>query len=79
MEIQSLGLDLFTGRKGDHHVVDDIMVLRKRAVPRAEDPLVRTHHRIVGHIVHLCIDIFFLIATSENGCNITLLVFACIF
>jgi hypothetical protein len=80
VKIQSLGLDLLTGRKRDHHVVDDVVVLGKGMVARAQDPLVWTDHGIVGHVVHFCIDIFFLIATSENVIfNITLLVFACIF
>ena len=66
MEIQSLGLDLLPGRKADHHVVDDVVVLGQGIVARAEDTLMGTDNWVVGHVVHLCIDIFLLIATSEN-------------
>ena len=82
MKIQSLGLNLLTRRKGHHHVVDNVVMFAKGMVTWALDPLqglVWTNHWVVGHVVHFCIDIFFLIATSENVCDITLLVFACIF
>ena len=66
MKIQSLGLNLLPRRKADHHIVDDVVVLGQRVVAWAEYTLVGTDNWVVGHVIHLCIDILFLIATSEK-------------
>ena len=66
MEVKSLGLYLFSWRKGHHHVVNDIVMLAEGIVRGTLDALMGSDHRIISHIVYFCIDVLLLIATSEK-------------
>ena len=52
VKIQSVGLYLFTRRKGNHRVVNDVVVFAEGVVTRTLNSLIRTHDWVVGHVVH---------------------------
>ena len=69
VEVQSLGLHLLGVWKRDHHVVDDVVVLGQgsRLVHTREtvERRLGVDDGIVGHVVHLGVDVLLLIATPK--------------
>ena len=68
VEVQSLGLHLLAVWKRDHHVVNDVVVLGQgsRLVPwEAVQRGLGVDDGIVGHVVHLGINVLLLITTPK--------------
>ena len=70
MQIESFGFNLFSMRKSDHHVIDDIVMFGQSGRISAHQwkryRLLSADYWIVGHVINLCINVLLFITTPEK-------------